>query len=445
MGKHKIGIMNEQVLNRIFNFFVDSRDFNGIALLAMMEEFELNVDDAVDLLKELVIENKISLQSSTNPHIIYNKHYPVDSQIKILDEARKIEIVPFEMGSFEFKHFNTDTPICLYPSQDLLISRRDVSVIKDLPYTLQLALAEPHLKPIFFEIEVLYRYFNDPRYDFRFDDYSGSISNKYDENDKPILREEDQTFLKTFGLGFDGDNNRLAVVYLRYLSDLTREHQIFWKSKESKREGKILSEYYENTILGRRTSSYSNFTGLLTELSLLNKLSVLLFDKNLFHKDFDKDNRPKEFTFFFSPTLKNYNAFILLLDKMISENINKDFFIGKVDLFEFKNISDGVVERKEKGTLALFEEWLLSQFHIGEVDELKALFIPLKKIRRERQTPAHKIDVNVYDPKYSDMQKKWMGDAYKSINALRLIFQQHPKAKEYEIPKWFERGKVKSF
>ncbi len=75
-------------------------------------------------------------------------------------------------------------------------------------------------------------------------------------------------------------------------------------------------------------TSYSIFSAFLGELTCLNNLANKIFGINLFHKDFDHENRPKEFTFFFLPTLRNYNEFVLLLDKMISDNINKDFFKG---------------------------------------------------------------------------------------------------------------------
>ena len=143
------------------------------------------------------------------------------------------------------------------------------------------------------------RYSNDPRFDFKFSDYSGSISCKYDEHDNPIVREEDQVFLKTFGLGFDAQGNRLAVVYLRYLKDLTEEHQQYWKSKEVVGDCKILKEYHDNTIQGKWTFSYSMFSAFIGELNAIIDLTEKVFGIAIFRKKFDKENRPKEFTFFF--------------------------------------------------------------------------------------------------------------------------------------------------
>ena len=437
--------MKRKIENLIYNFFLNSYDFNGIPLRNISNELEIEYESSIDIIKELVIEDLISIQSSTNPHIIGFKHYPTESQIKILEDAKEITETIQEFVGIKMSFENTDFPICLYPSKKNLKSKRNLDEFGNAVYTKQLALGEPHLKPIFFEIEVLERYFNDPRFEFESKDYSGRISCKYDENEKPILREEDNVFLKTFGLGFDENNNRLTVVYLRYLKNLTSEHQIYWKGKERSGNCKILEEYHQNTIEGNWTSSYSIFSGFLGELKCINDLTEYIFGKKVFRKSFEEENRPKEFTFFFTPTIRNYNDFISLLDKMISENINKDFFEGKVDFFEFKELEEGIVERITKGTLQLFEEWLTIVYNVKSDGSVNELFKPLKKVRRERQNPAHRINENEYNLKLIEKQKEIMNSVYNVFRNLRNIFHQHPKAKKFIIPEWLENGKIKTF
>lgn len=437
--------LKNKIQTIVYDFFVNSSDFNGIPLRNISQKLNIEYEASIDLIKELVIEDIVSIQSSTNPHIIGFQHYPIESQLSILEEAKKIKAVIHSFGDFKISSENTEFPICLYPSKIFLSKNRTLAEFGNACYTQQLALGEPHLKPIFFEIEVLDRYSNDPRFDFKFEDYSGRISCRYDENEKPIVRDEDDIFLKTFGLGFDENGNRLAVVYLRYLKDLTAEHQIYWKSREKSGNCKMLEEYHQNTIQGNWSSSYSIFSGFIGEQKCINDLTELIFSKALFRKTFEEENRPKEFTFFFTPTLKNYNDFILLLDKMISENINKDFFEGKVELFEYKELGNGLVEKQSKGTLQIFEEWLTSVFNVEGDGTISELFKPLKKIRRERQNPAHRISENQYDLKFTDKQKQIISDAYSVFRNLRNIFHQHPKAKSFEIPNWLENGKIKTF
>lgn len=437
--------MKERIENIVYDFFVASSDFNGIPLRNISEKLNIDYENSIDIIKELVKDNIVSIQSSTNPHIIGFQHYPIDSQIHILEEAKKIKKVVHSFGEITISSEDTEYPICLYPSKSYLQKKRDLADFGNALYTKQLALAEPHLTPIFFEIEVLDRYFNDPRFDFKFEDYSGQNSCLYDENENPIVREEDQIFLKTFGLGFDENGDRLAVVYLRYLKDLTPEHQIYWKSRQKTGNCKMLGEYHQNTIQGNWTFSYSIFSGFIGEQKCINDLTKLIFTKPLFRKSFENENRPKEFTFFFTPTLKNYNDFILLLDKMISENINKDFFEGKVDFFEFKELENGLVERQSKGTLQLFEEWLTSVINVKGDGTVSELFKPLRKIRKERQSPAHRINENQYDRQLIEKQKIIMDDIYSVFRNLRNIFHQHPKARDFEIPDWLENGKIKTF
>lgn len=437
--------MKERIKNIVYDFFVASSDFNGIPLRNISQKLNIEYEKSIDTIKELVKDETVSIQSSTNPHIVGFQHYPIDSQIHILEEAKNTKEILHSIGKITISSEDTEFPICLYPSKKYLQKNRNLAEFDNAFYTKQLALGEPHLKPIFFEIEVLDRYFNDPRFDFEFEDYSGQISCLYDENENPIVREEDEVFLKTFGLGFDENGDRLAVVYLRYLKDLTPEHQVFWRSKEKSGNCKMLEEYHQNTIQGDWTFSYSIFSGFLGEQKCINDLTELAFSKPIFRRIYEKENRPKEFTFFFTPTLKNYNDFILLLDKMISENINKDFFDGKVELFEFEKLEDGIVERKSKGTLQLFEEWLTKVFNVKGDGAVSDLFKPLKKIRRERQNPAHKINENQYDKQYVDRQKEIMNEAYSVLRNLRNIFHQHPKARNFEIPDWLENGHIKTF
>lgn len=433
--------MKKKIETIVYDFFISSMDFNGIPLRQISEKLEIDYTESINLIKDLILNDIITIQSSTNPHIIGTKHYPIDNQISILENAKKIKVTYSKVGEITYSVENTEFPICLYPTINYLKKNRDLTQYGYADYTKQLALGEPQLKPIFFDIEVIDRYFSDPRYDFIFDDYSGKIYCKYDKNGNALLREEDQVFIKTFGLGFDENGNRLAVVYLRYLRNLTSEHQIFWKSKEVKGNCKILAEYYNNTINGCWASSHSVFSAFIGEIESLNNLALHIFNCPLFLNTFKKESRPKEFTFFFTPTLKNYESFILLLDKMISDNIKKEFFEDKIELFEIQDKGNNVLEKISKGTLRLFEEWLLSQYLLdnGCQSELKEVFKPLKIVRKERQKPAHKINENEYDKKYIDMQKKTITDVYLSIKSLRKIFQQHKNAKSVNIPSWLDK------
>ncbi len=437
MDKFKI---KQKINQKVFDFFVNSHDFNGIPLRQISEDFKIDYKVSIDLIKDLVNDNLISIQSSTNPHIIGFKHYPKESQLQILEMAKETEVEIKKFGKIKISFEKTDYPICLYPSQENLIKNRNLDNFEYSYYSKKLAIGEPQLKPIFFDIDVLERYYIDPRFHFDFDDYSGRISCKSDELYNPLVRKEDDVFIKTFGIGYNKDNNRLAVVYLCYLNNLTGEHQIYWKSKERNDECQMLKEYYQNTIEGNWTFSHSIFSAFLGELKCLNEISKEIFDVPLFNETFEENKRPKEFTFFFIPTIKNYHDFVLLLDKMISDNINKAFFIGKLELYELKEEKDGLI-KENKGTIRLLEEWLSTIFTIKGKGSISEILKSFKQVRKERQAPAHKVNENVYDKSLIEKQKKTMSDVYNSMRQLRHIFHQHPKARNYKIPEWLEKRK----
>ncbi len=173
--------MENEIRDRIYNFFIESRDFNGIPLRQISQEFNIGYEDSIDLIKKLVSDSTVSIQSSTNPHIIGFQHHSIENQNKVLEDAKKVTNNVEDLGIISISIENTEFPICLYPSREYLKTKRDLSEFKSKEYTKLLALGEPQLSPKFFNIEVLERYSNDPRFNFEFEDYSGSISYKYDE------------------------------------------------------------------------------------------------------------------------------------------------------------------------------------------------------------------------------------------------------------------------
>ena len=430
----------------VFSFFCDSSDYNGIPLRQISKDLDLEYEKSIDFVKELTKSGIVSIQSSTNPHIIGFKHHPVKSLLEILEHAKTIQVEKQSFGNLEITVEQTDYPICVYPTPEYAKNNRDIKEYGYAKYSVELALAEPQMSFRFFETDVLERYSNEPRFNFQFNDFSGQISCKYDADGNPILREEDQIFLKSFGLGFDSNDSRVVAVMLYDLAKLSSEHQIAWGAKEIPySECKVLDDYYNNLILGQWITSKSVFTALIDEINAVYKLTLSIFGVALFRKELEGDNRPKNFTFFFSPTSKNYYDFINLLDKYLSENINKPFFEGALELEELKPIGENMVERVRKGTLRLLEEWIELSFRFPDDTFPKKMLKPLKDVRKERQKPAHKIIENDYDPAFIDKQRNIVEACYISVGSLRRNLQTHPKAKEIELEINLDDDRVKYF
>ncbi|MDH5611211.1 MAG: hypothetical protein OEY66_01985 [Gammaproteobacteria bacterium] len=430
----------------VFSFFCESADFNGIGLRSISERLGLDYKDSIDKVKELVKDRVVDIQSSTNPHIIGFTHHAIEPQLDILEHAKETGISKQTFGSIGIVTENTEYPICVYPTKEYLEKNRDLSEFGYAKYKIALALAEPQLSFRFFETDVLERYSNDPRFDFEFHDFSGSISCRYDESGNPILREEDQIFLKSFGLGFNSQSDRVIAVLLCDLGRLSSEHQVYWGTKEiPASECKVLSDYYDNIIRGGWITARSVFSALIDEINAIHKLTSSIFGVPLFRKELEGDHRPKNFTFFFAPTTKNYYEFINLLDKYLSENINKSFFDGKIELEERKPIDENTFERTHKGTLRLLEEWISKVFNYADESIPKEIMKPLKRVRNERQNPAHKVIDNNYEPLLLELQREIMEACYLSIGSIRRNLQTHPRAGHVELDSRLDEDNVKYF
>ncbi len=405
-------------MQKIFEFYINSKDFNGIPFHSLISQFDEN--ELRKSILELINEEKITITTTNNPHI---KLFP--------EESKQKQIEKFE---------NYDGMICIYPSPSYLKKNMDSSKYVNEPFKRDLLLGKAQLEPVYFELPVLDIYFNDPRYLILNSDYSGSISVKdvYDS-----VPEKDKISLQTFGLGYNENGERVIIVFLRYLTDLSPEHQQIWKTYRIEGKCAMDPDYFINNILGDFTDGVSIFDAFCEELFQINEMCKLIGKKPLFKQDF-KNKRPDEFKIFLKPTLKNYNDFVLVLDKMLSENINKDFFRGEMELTEEILRKDGTKEVRHKGTIRLFEEWLKSKFKTDE-EFFKTIFDPLKQIRKERQDPAHRIDENVYDKNYHEKQDDLLNLAYTAIRHIRLALSNHPNLKDYKVPEWLYDGKVRRY
>ena len=105
--------MENEIRDRIYNFFIESRDFNGIPLRQVSQEFNIDYKESIDLIKNLVSNNTVSIQSSTNPHIIGFKHHSIENQNKVLEDAKKVTNSVEDLGIISISIENTQFPICL--------------------------------------------------------------------------------------------------------------------------------------------------------------------------------------------------------------------------------------------------------------------------------------------------------------------------------------------
>ena len=163
----------------------------------------------------------------------------------------------------------------------------------------------------------------------------------------------------------------------------------------------------------------------------------------LFRDSFE-ESRPREFAFLIRPTLNEFNDFVLLLDKMMSDNINRKFFSGEVEEQVERVRPDGRIEVQSKGTIALLEEWLTKRFRTPDPKPKEELIDIFKEVRQKRQKPAHAVNANEFDQKYFHEERELMIRAYTAVRTLRLIFANWPEVRsaDLEVDQTLFEGKI---
>ena len=329
--------------------------------------------------------------------------------------------------------------IYAYPTENAIRTTFDIATYTNRPFTQRLALAEHQLQVVFFDLNVLEFYYNDPRYVFDFRDYHGKI-HLHAENSDSLPR--DSIALRSFGIGYNNKKERVVAAFLRYLNELTPEHQQIWNAHIITDHCSINSDY-KRIIQGLYPQYCSVYRAFLQEQVEINELCRLIGKPPLFRATFI-EKRPTGFHAMLRPTLTNFEQFIHTLDKMLSDNINRDFFKGDIPLEDENVRKDNRIVAIPVGTLLLLERWIHKMYRRGDgVDASAELLALLKEVRKLRQKPAHQLQANEFNYKYPKDQDELLQKVCLSLTQLRLMFQSHPQAKsQYSPPEWLDSGKI---
>ncbi|NWG76516.1 MAG: AAA family ATPase [Rubrivivax sp.] len=422
----KLNITQKALLQEITRFYLESHDFNGISVSQLATRFRVTPSDLIDQLTALVRRELVSVvfgDIHPNPHIRAFSDEPEESQIAKLN-TQKLDHA------------------CAYPLSKHLKKVVDRRLYEGKPYTLSLALGTPQLEFRAFDISVLEDYRNDPRYYYDNDDIRGSISVRSDYYGTGQMADSDQVLLQTFGFCYDDDLNRAVAVFVRYLSDLSPEHQQIWKTRELKGKYRLHPDYYRNSVLGEWGEGISIFDAFLEEMGIINQMAEAMGRPQFFRQVFQDKEKPREFGFIVRPTLKEFNDFVLLLDKMISDNINMNFFQSEVPYEQEQIRNDGKVIAQPKGTLSVLDDWIHSKYRTDDWKSIKEMLETFRDIRKKRQKPAHAVNENVFDQKYFREQRQLIIRAYQAVRTLRLMLGNHPHTKDVKIHEIIRDGKI---
>jgi hypothetical protein len=414
-------VTRTELLQSVTDFYLESPDFNGIPA-RMLPGSEARLKKQI---QELVELNQISINFGDrhpNPHILA---FAPEAQSKQLEKLSQFKLA----GA------------CLYPSKERLADVVDRSKYRDEPFRLKLALGEPQLSYYSFDLSILEIYRNDPRYHYRNDDISGCIGVTSTASLQGQMRAPDETYLQTFGFSYDEQINRAVAVFLWYLRCLTPEHQRIWNTKLLLGNFNLHPDYWRMTA-GNWPERISIFTAFLEEQHHINEIARLIGRPRLFRAEYTERDRPRGFGFLIRPTLEEFNDFVLVLDKLLSENIDTDFFCAEVPFDQERARDDGKVVVLRKGTIQLLADWLNQTVRFPDPGPKDGMLSTFRKIRKLRQKPAHAIDENAFDQKYFKDQRKLIMDAYNAVRTLRLILMNHPDATSYQVPESLKKGKI---
>lgn len=421
--------MKLEIVEHIIQHYLESGDFNGIPFSGLCNKIGAEEGQVVDALSELIEAEQVEIMYGDfhpNPHIKAFSGLDKEDQITKLTNGELLKYA------------------CIYPAPKALVGNQQINdEFNDRPYSKELALGAGQLGFRSFDLSALEIYRNDPRYHYENNDISGWISITDDHYKSQEMRDSDKALLQTFGFSYNKQLDRAVAVFLRYLHDLTPEHQKIWKSKELKGDYKLHPDYYRNSILGDWGTKISIFDAFISELEIINEMCSKMGKPQLFRNTFS-ESKPREFGFLLRPTLRQFNSFVHLLDKMMSDNMNKDFFKGDIELENEKERADGKIVLTQKGTIQLLEQWVNKYFRPADPEPLLDIISSFKKVRRLRQKPAHSVKEDEFDQQYFKKQRELIKEAYNAVRTIRLVFTNHPavKADPPEINDLLFQGKI---
>lgn len=400
------------VLKEIIDFYLQSKDFNGLPIYQMNN---YSKEELINLIDNDLVE-AISEKEVLNPHIRgFNLDIPKDIQ--------------------KNNASNVESHTCFYPTEKAL---EGVKIDYESPYTILMQKGREQFDILFFDIEVLERYINNPKFLIMDNGYRGSIyiRDEYDD-------EDNSEYIKDYGMAYiEGEKlTRAVAIFLIDLAKLSPKIQMLWKAFELKNQDgcKVNSGFIKNLIYGEWVTDYWIFHAIIDEMIIINKQCEAMEIPTLFSHTYGTDfsKMPEGYRNILLPTMKNYYDFVLVLEKMLVHNISVKAFLK--DGFLIKCIERKDSKGYDKGSLVMFSEWLNINIKTNiNIDEV--IIKPLRNIRKIRQVPAHELINNKYDIDVYKKQNDLVIETYRAIRGIRLLFSNHPKANKIEIQEWLVTG-----
>ncbi len=318
----------------------------------------------------------------------------------------------------------TGPAVCLYPTAVALRGRPEVEALRDEPFEQRLASGSGGLELAFFRIDVLESYRNDPTFRFDFSDFGAKTAISDDAYTSDETPEHEKVLLHYLGFAYaqpvrrQGPIERSVAGFVRDLAKLSAVHQRRWATYELTGGGWQAHPMWWRQMMGEWPDGRGPFEALLYELTVWNELHERAFGTPLVRST----ERPREFGWVLRPSQREYDDFVQLLDKLLSENLRHEAFDAA-----------GVPRKSSKGmdhaTLTRLN-LLLEKTGIPK-DSRSEILKPLRHVRSARSKPAHAIRRNITNASFVHRQAELMSEVTGSLRDLRLFWQRHPANQDW--------------
>ena len=398
------------LLGRVRKRYLGSRDFNGLHIYG--DQVDRERDAAVQLARAGLVQ------------VVTDADY-MNIHIRPWPSRRTLEQQVQDLFELE----TTDYGVCLYPTASGMKGVRLPNRMTGRPYDRAMARGKGTLELAYFEFDVLEQYRNDSRFDFRFRDAGATMGISDEAYQDSDVVERDHVSLSHIGFaydlsGFDHSDVatpviRRAAVFYCDLIKLTPEHQRRWETYEVQGANLRPHPLWWGSQMGRWPDGVGPFTRLFIELSNLNELAVMAFGEALFRAT----ERPEDMGWLLRPSQREWDDFILQLDKVLSDNLRSKFF-------DAARIPQTGIEGKPIGTLNRLQRFMQSG-GVSE-EEARSVLEPLREVRKARQKPAHALRANVTDRTFVHRQVALLGNINAALEAIRHWLASHPLCAEWE-------------
>jgi hypothetical protein len=290
-------------IRAIIDTYLESTDYNG---LAVHDGFDAGQTMAlVGLVEDDLVEVRTT-ETSMNPH--------VRRESTTVSRDQQVELM--QAGKCE--------RYVLYPTPALLEGHPRITELADQPYEQRLAAGAAVLDIVYFDLDVLENYRNDPRYTFSFWDFGVSFSISDDAYMDPEEAERDKVSAAHVGFAYSGDTRptgpirRYLAVFVKDLAAMTPEHQQRWRTYEAARDDIAPHPQWARAqLFGEFPEGPGTFSMCLTEMQYINEISEMLWGEPLFNST----DRPREWGWMIRGSRTDYKTFAHLTDKLLAENL----------------------------------------------------------------------------------------------------------------------------